>query len=588
MIGLCCAWRACPARGAGRRPRARRAAGRRDQGRRRDAGAGRRAHLRRAASCCELTLAPARLYPEFVAELEAASGVGTGYARQRRPARRPRPRRGGAAAPRPRPAALARARGRVAAAAPLPRAGARPDPSFDGGVHAAGEASIDPRALTRGAARGARRARGSRCGRGTEVVDGALEGERLDGVRTAAGEELRAGTVVLATGAWSGQRRLAARAGPAAGAPGQGPDPRAARRRRRSRRCERIVASERVYLVPRPDGRLIVGATVEERGFDTAVTAGGVHELLREAYRLLPDVAEMELVEAIAGLRPGTPDNLPLVGPGAIEGLVLATGHFRNGILLAPLTADAVAELLGDGVRPCRRRRSGPERRLGSGGADEDRAERRGRRSCRRAATLADAVARAGAGERGRAASRSPSTARSSRAASGPRRRCARARGRGAGGDPGRRREPGSWAAAQWSSRLIAGTGGFRSLEQMEAALAASGDRDRHRRPAPDRPRRRGLGARRDRPPRPLRPAQHRRLLHRPRRGPHRPARPRGLRDRVDQARGDRRRPHPLPRRGRAARRRRDSSSPTASPSSPTPTTTRSSPAASRRPAAPR
>ena len=86
--------------------------------------------------------------------------------------------------------------------------------------------------------------------------------------------------------------------------------------RRRRRPCGRIVASERVYLVPRPDGRLIVGATVEERGFDTAVTAGGVHELLREAYRLLPEVAEMELVEAMAGLRPGTPDNLPLVGPG--------------------------------------------------------------------------------------------------------------------------------------------------------------------------------------------------------------------------------------------------------------------------------
>ena len=68
--------------------------------------------------------------------------------------------------------------------------------------------------------------------------------------------------------------------------------------------CGRIVASERVYLVPRPDGRLIVGATVEERGFDTAVTAGGVHELLREAYRLLPDVAEMELVEAMAGAAP--------------------------------------------------------------------------------------------------------------------------------------------------------------------------------------------------------------------------------------------------------------------------------------------
>ena len=67
--------------------------------------------------------------------------------------------------------------------------------------------------------------------------------------------------------------------------------------------------------MPRPDGRLIVGATVEERGFDTAVTAGGVHELLREAYRLLPEVAEMELVEAMAALRPGTPDNLPAGRP---------------------------------------------------------------------------------------------------------------------------------------------------------------------------------------------------------------------------------------------------------------------------------
>ncbi len=103
--------------------------------------------------------------------------------------------------------------------------------------------------------------------------------------------------------------------------------------------------------MPRADGRLVVGATVEEMGFDTAVTAGGVHELLREAYRLLPDVAEMELLGATAGLRPGTPDNLPLVGPGAIDGLVLATGHYRNGILLAPLAAQTVAALLG-GVRP--------------------------------------------------------------------------------------------------------------------------------------------------------------------------------------------------------------------------------------------
>ncbi|MGH2922400.1 MAG: FAD-dependent oxidoreductase, partial [Solirubrobacterales bacterium] len=100
-----------------------------------------------------------------------------------------------------------------------------------------------------------------------------------------------------------------------------------------------------VYVVPRDDGRLIVGATVTERGFDTTVTAGGVHELLREAYRLLPEIAELELAEARAGLRPATPDNLPLVGP-AGEGLILACGHFRNGVLQAPATAEAVSALL--------------------------------------------------------------------------------------------------------------------------------------------------------------------------------------------------------------------------------------------------
>jgi glycine oxidase len=116
--------------------------------------------------------------------------------------------------------------------------------------------------------------------------------------------------------------------------------------------CEGIVAGERVYMVPRPDGRLIVGATVEERGFDVTVTAGGIHELLREAYRLIPEIAELELVEARAGLRPGTPDNAPLIGMGATEGLLVATGHFRNGVLQAPLTADCIAAFLVGGRPP--------------------------------------------------------------------------------------------------------------------------------------------------------------------------------------------------------------------------------------------
>ncbi len=211
-----------------------------------------------------------------------------------------------------------------------------------GGVHAPHEAAVDPR-QTMAALVPALEAAGGRI----EIaeVDGAiLEGGRLAGVRTKDGAERRAAAVVLAAGSWSAADWLPAEARPPirpvkgqiltlAGSPAHPV-------------CGRIVGGERCYSVPRPDGRLIVGATVEELGFDTRVTAGGVHELLREAYRTLPEIAELELVEAIAGLRPATPDNVPLIGPGAIDGLILATGHFRNGILLAPLTAERVVSIL--------------------------------------------------------------------------------------------------------------------------------------------------------------------------------------------------------------------------------------------------
>jgi len=89
-----------------------------------------------------------------------------------------------------------------------------------------------------------------------------------------------------------------------------------------------------------------VGATVEEQGFDTTVTADGVLRLLEAAWEVLPEVGELELVRARAGLRPGTPDNAPLMGEGELEGLLWATGHWRNGVLLAPLTGDALAGML--------------------------------------------------------------------------------------------------------------------------------------------------------------------------------------------------------------------------------------------------
>ena len=90
----------------------------------------------------------------------------------------------------------------------------------------------------------------------------------------------------------------------------------------------------------------MVGATVEERGFDASVTAGGVHRLLEAAWEALPDVEERELVETTASFRPATPDNLPVVGHGSPDGVIWATGHHRNGILLAPITAEAVVRLL--------------------------------------------------------------------------------------------------------------------------------------------------------------------------------------------------------------------------------------------------
>ncbi len=295
----------------------------------------------------ELALRSARLWPEFAAELETQSaGVETGYERcgalhvalDRDEAAQLRRRHD-----------LQRELG-LEAEWLAPRACRELEPgltpSFNGGVHAAGEAAVDPRALAL-ALLAALSASGVEVRSGREVVDGVWEGERLAGVRTAGGEEgeaeVRANAVVLCTGAWSGATEWLPEEARPPVRPVKGEVLELRTRPGHEPPARGIVASERVYLVPRRDGRLIVGATQEEQGFDTTVTAGGAFELLREAYRVLPEVAEMELAGAIAGLRPGTPDNLPRIGPGAVEGLVLATGHFRNGILLAPLTAAAIA-----------------------------------------------------------------------------------------------------------------------------------------------------------------------------------------------------------------------------------------------------
>ncbi len=114
----------------------------------------------------------------------------------------------------------------------------------------------------------------------------------------------------------------------------------------------RVLRFRGGYIVPRADGRYVLGATVEEQGFASQPTAGGVYELLRHAHELLPGVSELEIEELAVGFRPGTPDNAPAIGRGAVDGLVWATGHYRNGILLAPLTGELVAAVLADEQAP--------------------------------------------------------------------------------------------------------------------------------------------------------------------------------------------------------------------------------------------
>jgi glycine oxidase len=170
-------------------------------------------------------------------------------------------------------------------------------------------------------------------------------GERVTGVALAGGEDVHAAQVVVAAGAWTGQigglpgaARISVR--PVKGQILRLRDPAGAGLLRR------VVRFEGGYLVPRADGRYVLGATVEEKGFELSPTAGGTYELLRDASELVPGVSELQIEELCVGLRPGTPDNAPVIGPGAAAGLTWATGHHRNGILLAPLTAGLVVETL--------------------------------------------------------------------------------------------------------------------------------------------------------------------------------------------------------------------------------------------------
>jgi glycine oxidase len=179
--------------------------------------------------------------------------------------------------------------------------------------------------------------------------DGA--GGRVTGVTLADGELVSAEQVVLAAGPWS---EWIEGLPPGAGVPVRPVKGQTLRLRDPAGPglLRRVLRFRGGYLVPREDGRYVLGATVEEQGFGLAPTAGGVYELLRDARELVPGISELEIEELSVGLRPGTPDNAPVIGRGAVRGLVWATGHYRNGILLAPLTAELVAGVLADREDP--------------------------------------------------------------------------------------------------------------------------------------------------------------------------------------------------------------------------------------------
>ncbi len=298
-----------------------------------------------------LGLASVEAYPDFVAELGEVTGMDTGYLRcgtllgardgdDAEWLERERELRESLGLPVQRLRA-SQARELEPALAPTLRLGLEiPD-----------DHAIDPRKLTAALADALRKAGGELRTRAA-VNAVTIAHERVTGITLADGSEVPVENVVVAAGPWSssldgipeGARvpihpikgqilRLHDPAGPGL--------------------LTRVLRMTGGYVVPRGDGRYVIGATIEERGFDRTVTAGAAFELLRNAFELLPSVTELVIDELSAGLRPATPDNAPAIGPGAIEGLHWAVGHYRHGILLTPITAELVAgALTGNAVIP--------------------------------------------------------------------------------------------------------------------------------------------------------------------------------------------------------------------------------------------
>ena len=231
-------------------------------------------------------------------------------------------------------------------------------PSVRGGLLVEGDHQVDNRRLVRALLTACDRA-GVRFHRqrATEVV---VDRDRVVGV-----DDVRGAQTVLAAGCWSGDLKGLPSAAVPPVRPVKGQILRLHDNPARpliGHNVRAIVRGRPIYLVPRENGEIVLGATSEELGFDQTVTVGAVAELLADARELLPGITELALAESSAGLRPGSPDNAPMIGPSELPGLVIATGHYRNGILLTPVTADGIVDMLDTGAMPAEFERFDPRR----------------------------------------------------------------------------------------------------------------------------------------------------------------------------------------------------------------------------------
>jgi glycine oxidase len=284
-----------------------------------------------------LAVASARLYPEFVYELQVESGLFVDLRDQGTivfpPPERVHKRPGFTAAD-------------LAKLLPAPLAELEPAlADFNRPAFYLKERSVDPRAIS-AAALGTAKRRGVDISSGDEVTAVNVSDDKVSGVTTKK-TSFRATKVVNCAGAWSG--KIAPHAFPTRPVKGQmlclvSPS---------RNLLKHVIRSPEAYLIPRSDGRILVGATVEEAGFDKRTDVATIQRLHHAAIALIPELRNARILEDWAGLRPGTPDALPILGATATPGYYVATGHFRDGILLAPITAQVMAEVITGS--PCSR-----------------------------------------------------------------------------------------------------------------------------------------------------------------------------------------------------------------------------------------